>query len=86
MIKHEQDALLGYLEFNLTSMVEQFEILLKGKLNAEEITAMYDGAYEVLNEMERSLAEVQEHNELKVFHINCNEDDLKDFLKKNRKS
>ena len=60
MTKHEQDALLGYLEFNLTSMVEQMEILLKDKLNAADIAVMYDGAYEVLNEMERSLNERME--------------------------
>jgi len=85
MTKDEQNALLGYLEFNLTTMVEQFEIRLKDKLNTEELVAICDGAYEVLNEMERSLTEVSDDNELKIFHMNCNADDLKDS-KKNRKS
>jgi hypothetical protein len=60
MTKHEQDALLGYLEFNLTSMVESLEIQLRESLDPQMVTAMYDAAYEVLNEMERTLTEQNE--------------------------
>ncbi len=61
MSKHEQDALLDYLEFNLTSMVEQQEIKLTGKIDPEMLNQivgdLYDGAYEVLGEMRRSLGD-----------------------------
>lgn len=56
MITAEKEAILTYLEFSLTTMVEGLNIkdeLLLGNV--------WDAAYEVLNEMERSLTEMQEH-------------------------
>jgi hypothetical protein len=64
MKKHEQEALLGYLEFTLTTMVEQNEITLRKKFSFDQETIdalvgmMYDNAYEVLNEIERSYDDV----------------------------
>jgi hypothetical protein len=59
MTTHEKDALLGYLEFNLITMLEQIERrhtqLFGVGLNPEATGMMYDEAYEVLNEMERTL-------------------------------
>ena len=66
MKKHEREALLGYLEFNLTDMVEQVEIKLVKKFDQEILNeiggTLYDAAYEVLSEMERSLTELEEMN------------------------
>jgi hypothetical protein len=60
MTKAEQDALLEYLEHTLVTMVEGYEVKLRGLIEPDAIAILYDGAYEVLNEMERSLAEVEE--------------------------
>lgn len=66
MTKQEQEALLGYIEFNLTTMVEQNEITLREKFSLSQDTItdivgiMYDSAYEVLHEMERSYDEVNQ--------------------------
>lgn len=52
----EKDAILGYIEFVLTQMVESLET--KGIVNGPlQVGAVYDAAYEVLNEMERTLTE-----------------------------
>lgn len=61
MTKNEKDAILGYLEFALTEMVQRLEIekIINGPL---EISKMYDSAYEVLNEMERTFTEDMELN------------------------
>lgn len=62
----QQDALLGYLEFALTNMVEQNEILFRDKFGIKDVAlntivgVMYDNAYEVLNEMERSCDEIND--------------------------
>jgi len=66
MKQHEKQALLTYLEFNLTSMVEGFEIALKHthpEVIEQIVGLFYDGAYEVLEEMERTLTEVDELTE-----------------------
>lgn len=66
MTKQEQDALLEYLEFTLTTMVEQNEIAIRQKFGFDAFTIdalvglMYDNSYEVLNEMERSYGEVND--------------------------
>ena len=59
MTNAEKDAVLGYLEFTLTTMVEGLETskIINGKT---QVGAVYDAAYEVLNEMERLLTEHQE--------------------------
>lgn len=68
MTKDEQNALLGYLEFNLTVMVEQNELKLKELYAFDQDTLdsivglMYDNAYEVLNEFERSYSELNDIN------------------------
>lgn len=52
----EKEALLGYLEFTLTKMVEGLEA--QGIVVGDpQVGAMYDAAYGVLNEMEETLAE-----------------------------
>lgn len=56
MTKHEVDALLGYIEFNLTTMVERIEQKVKA-LDSDGIGTIYDEAYEVLHEIERTLAD-----------------------------
>lgn len=55
MTKDEINALLGYLEFNLVAMVESVETKLDGQADPTCISVLYDEAYEVLNEMERTL-------------------------------
>lgn len=52
----EKDAILGYIEFALTQMVDglEQEKIIGG---APQVGAVYDAAYEVLNEMERTLTE-----------------------------
>lgn len=66
MTKQEQSALLGYLEFTLTNMVEQNEISIRNKFAFDQTTIdaligmMYDNAYEVLNELERSYGEIND--------------------------
>jgi hypothetical protein len=54
MTTDEKEALLGYLEFNLTTMVEGLEKqrIVDGQ---EQVGKLYDAAYEVLHEMERTL-------------------------------
>ena len=70
MTKAEQDALLGYIEFLLTTMVEQNEITLRSQSSVDQRTGdimvgvMYDNAYEVLNELERSYAAINEMSSL----------------------
>lgn len=56
MTTAEKDAILGYLEFALTNMVEGLETekIING---SPQVGAVYDGAYGVLNEMERLLTE-----------------------------
>lgn len=66
MTKDEQEALLGYLEFCLIAMVEKNESTLRNTLFFKEdeqskiIGMMYDEAYEVLNEIERSFNDINE--------------------------
>jgi hypothetical protein len=71
MTKDEKSALLQYLEFNLVTMVEQYQISLSGKIGqsvTDEILGdLYDGAYEVLNEMERTLTDQPEDKPKAVF-------------------
>lgn len=62
MTHDEKEALLGYLEFNLTSMVEGLEVQYGHALTPMTLRSMYDAAYEVLNEIERSLTEVTDQN------------------------
>lgn len=59
MTNAEKEAILGYLEFALTTMVEGLE---KEKiLNGDpQVGAVYDAAYEVLNDMEQTLSDHQE--------------------------
>lgn len=56
MTTNEKEALLGYIEFALTQMVAGLETekIING---APQVGAVYDAAYEVLNEMERTLTE-----------------------------
>lgn len=68
MTNNEKNAMLGYLEFALTEMVGNLE--KNGILNGSpQVSEVYDAAYEVLNEMERTLTEhvevVQEERQLK---------------------
>lgn len=71
MTKQEQDALLEYLEFTLTTMVEKNEIAMRERFSMasytidEVVGLMYDNAYEVLNEMERSYGEVNDLTSIK---------------------
>ena len=67
MTNDEKSALLGYLEFNLVSMVEQLEKKLCMHLDTTAVGFLYDGAYEVLNEMERTLTDQREDIPQKVF-------------------
>ncbi len=59
MTNNEKDAILGYLEFALTSMVEglEKEKILNG---SPQVGAVYDAAYAVLNDMEQTLTDHQE--------------------------
>lgn len=59
MTNNEKEALLGYFEFTLTEMVQGLEAekIING---SPQVGAVYDAAYEVLNEMERMLAERME--------------------------
>ena len=54
MTKNEKEALIGYLEFNLVKHCEQVE----KNLDPDAVGAMYDSAYGILNEMERSLQDI----------------------------
>jgi hypothetical protein len=68
MTQDERDALLGYLEFNLTTMVEQIEVSLRDQLTPNALTGLYDKAYEVLYEIERSLNEVAEFEQISTLN------------------
>lgn len=54
MTTTEKEALLNYLEFTLTTMVEELESnkIINGQ---PQVGAVYDAAYEMLNEIERTL-------------------------------
>ena len=56
MTKHEKEAVLGYLEFVLTEMVQGLETE-KIIYGSPQVGKVYDAAYEALNEMERTLNE-----------------------------
>lgn len=59
MTKDEKEAFLNYLEFALTSMVDELE--REGIVHGQpQIAAVYDAAYEVLNEMERTVTSIYE--------------------------
>lgn len=59
MTNHEKEAVLNYLEFALTSMVERLE--REGiVIEQSQVGATYDAAYEVLNDMEQTLTAHQE--------------------------
>jgi hypothetical protein len=59
MTTAEKEAILGYLEFALTNMVEALEVekIING---SPQVGAVYDAAYDVLSEMENLLTEHQE--------------------------
>ena len=60
MTNAEREALLGYIEFSLTQMVQELE--KEGIISGTpQVGAVYDAAYEVLNDMEITLAD---HNEI----------------------
>lgn len=54
MNTNEKDALITYLEFNLVKHCEQLE----PNLDSAAVGSMYDSAYRLLNEMERSLQDI----------------------------
>lgn len=56
MTPAEKEAILGYIEFSLTQMVQVLE--QEGIINGTpQVGAVYDAAYEVLNDMERTLTD-----------------------------
>ena len=56
MTNDQKDALLQYLEFSLTQMVEGLEV--QGIINGQpQVGAVYDAAYDVLNDIENTLTE-----------------------------
>lgn len=48
---NEKEALLGYLEFHLVKLCEQVE----PNLDPDAMGDMYNAAYEILSDMERTL-------------------------------
>ena len=54
MKQNEKDALIGYLEFHLVKHCEQFE----KHLDPDAIGPMYNSAYAILSDMERSIQDV----------------------------
>jgi hypothetical protein len=56
MTNIEKEALLGYFEFTLVNMVEQLEQdgIIHGPV---QVGAVFEAAYETLNEMERTMAD-----------------------------
>lgn len=63
MTTQERDALLGYIEFNLTTMVERYQELYARKfgvlLDERAVGLLYDEAYEVHYELERTLNDME---------------------------
>lgn len=60
MTINEKDALLEYLEFSLTQMVQGLEV--EGIINGQpQVGAVYDAAYDVLHDIENTLT-----NEIEV--------------------
>lgn len=59
MTKDEKQAVLNYLEFTLTTMVQGLEAnkIIAGQHQVGEV---YDAAYEVLQEMERTLTDYED--------------------------
>jgi hypothetical protein len=65
MTKDQKDALLGFLEFHLVSMVEQLEI--EGIVHGNpQVGAVYDAAYEVLHAMENAVNQEDETELVKL--------------------
>jgi hypothetical protein len=59
MTNHEKEALLGYFEFTLMTMIEDLKV--KGIINDSlQVGALYEGAYNCINEIEQTLAEYLE--------------------------
>lgn len=54
MTQHEKDALIGYLEFHLVKFCEETE----KNLDPDAIGSMYDSAYGILNDMEKSIQDI----------------------------
>ena len=51
MTKNEKDALIGYLEFHLVTFCDQIE----KDLDPDAVGMMYDSAYKMLHDVERSI-------------------------------
>lgn len=86
MTQDEKTALLGYLEFNLTKMVEQYQIELNVTHHSDDVDEiigpLWDGAHELLAEMECSITERIEDNVLTIYTFNGSPTELKNRIKK----
>lgn len=67
MTNQEKEALLGYFEFTLVSMVEGLEQqgIIHGPV---QVGAVFEAAYETLNEMERTMADHVESQQIDTKH------------------
>jgi len=54
MTRNEKEALITYLEFNLVKHCESIE----RNIDPDYIGSMYNSAYDILTEMERSIQEI----------------------------